>query len=55
MTTDIAIQNPSGGDVGLPATSTVIIGVNKVSPGAAEKHETEEAAATAGNSTQENT
>jgi hypothetical protein len=51
MTTDIAIQNPSEGDVELPATSTVVIGVNKVLPGAAEEHETEEAA-TAGNSTQ---
>jgi hypothetical protein len=52
MTTDIAIQNPDEGDVELPATSTVVIGVNKVLPGAAEEHETEEAAATAGNSTQ---
>ena len=50
MTTDIAIQNPGEGDVELPATSTVVIGVNKVLPGAAEEHETEEAA-TAGNST----
>jgi hypothetical protein len=54
MTTDIAIQNPGEGDVELPATSTVVIGVNKVLPGAAEEHgeELEEAAATAGNSTQ---
>jgi hypothetical protein len=51
-TTDIAIQNPSEEDVELPATSTVVIGVNNVLPGAAEEHETEEAAATAGNSTQ---
>src|SRR5919106_2111730 len=50
MTTDIAIQNPGEEDVELPATSTVVIGVNKVLPGAAEEHETEEAA-TAGNST----
>src|ERR687889_2119115 len=50
MTTDIAIQNPSEEDVELPPTSTVVIGVNKVLPGAAEEHET--AAATAGNSTQ---
>ena len=50
MTTDIAIQNPGEEDVELPATSTVVIGVNKVLPGAAEEHET--AAATAGNSTQ---
>src|SRR5919106_2527791 len=50
MTTDIAIQNPGEADVELPATSTVVIGVNKVLPGAAEEHETEEAA-TAGNST----
>src|ERR687898_2088099 len=52
MTTDIAIQNPSEEDVELPATSTVVIGVNNVLPGAAEEHETEEAVATAGNSTQ---
>jgi hypothetical protein len=51
MTTDIAIQNPSEEDMELPATSTVVIGVNKVLPGAAEEHEPEEAA-TAGNSTQ---
>jgi hypothetical protein len=53
MTTDIAIQNPGEEDVELPATSSVVIGVNKVLPGAsAEHHETEEAATTAGNSTQ---
>ncbi|HJR46819.1 MAG TPA: hypothetical protein VJ799_01550 [Nitrososphaeraceae archaeon] len=53
MTTDIAIQNPGEEDVELPATSTVVIGVNKVLPGATgEHHETEEAVATAGNSTQ---
>src|SRR5215216_514002 len=52
MTTDIAIQNAGEEDVELPATSTVVIGVNKVLPGAAEDHETEEAATTAGNSTQ---
>lgn len=53
MTTDIAIQNPGDEDVELPATSTVVIGVNKVLPGAAEEHHEEEAAtATAGNSTQ---
>jgi hypothetical protein len=51
MTTDIAIQNPGEDDVELPATSTVVIGVNKVLPGAAEEHESEEAAI-AGNSTQ---
>jgi hypothetical protein len=50
MTTDIAIQNAGDEDVELPATSTVVIGVNKVLPGAAEEHEAE--AATAGNSTQ---
>ena len=53
MTTDIAIQNAGEEDVELPATSTVVIGVNKVYLGAAEEHhETEEAATTAGNSTQ---
>jgi hypothetical protein len=54
MTTDIAIQNPGEADVELPPTSTVVIGVNKILPSAAEEHhETEEAATTtAGNSTQ---
>jgi hypothetical protein len=51
MTTDIAVQNPGEDDVELPATSTVVIGVNKVLPGTAEEHESEEAAI-AGNSTQ---
>jgi hypothetical protein len=51
MITDIAVQNPGEDDVELPATSTVVIGVNKVLPGAAEGHESEEAAI-AGNSTQ---
>src|SRR5215217_4115823 len=36
LTTDIAIQNP-GEDIELPATSTVVIGVNKILPGAAEE------------------
>jgi hypothetical protein len=53
VTTDIAIQNPGETDVELPATSTVVIGVNKILPGAAEEpHETEEAATAAGNLTQ---
>jgi hypothetical protein len=52
LTTDIAIQNAGEEDVELPATSTVVIGVNKVLPGAAEEHEEEAATATAGNSTQ---
>lgn len=53
MTTDIAIQNTGEEDVELPATSTVVIGVNKVLPGAAGEHnETSEAATAAGNSTQ---
>jgi len=55
MTTDIAIQNTGEENVELPATSTVVIGVNKVLPGAAEEHQeiAEEAAtATAGNVTQ---
>ncbi len=47
----IAIQNPGEEDMELPATSIVVIGVNKVLPGAAEEHGPEEAA-TAGNSTQ---
>jgi hypothetical protein len=52
MTTDIAIQNPGDEDVELPATSTVVIGVNKVLPGAAEEHQEAGGATTAGNSTQ---
>jgi hypothetical protein len=52
MTTDIAIQNAGEEDVELPATSTVVIGVNKVLPGAAEEHHETEEAETAGNSTQ---
>ena len=50
MTTDIVIQNAGEEDVELPATSTVVIGVNKVLPGAAEEHHETEEAATAGNS-----
>jgi hypothetical protein len=50
MTTDIAIQNSGEEDVELPATSTVVIGVNKVLPGAAGEHQ--EAAIAAGNLTQ---
>lgn len=49
ITTDIAIQNPGEEDVELPATSTVVIGINKVLPGASEEHEP---GATVGNSTQ---
>jgi hypothetical protein len=56
VTTDIAIQNPGEDDIELPATSTVVIGVNKIMPGV-EEHGTDEAEegaqpATAGNSTQ---
>ncbi|MGA8105491.1 MAG: hypothetical protein WB815_02460, partial [Nitrososphaeraceae archaeon] len=48
LTTDIAIQNAGEEDVELPATSTVVIGINKVLPGAVEEHhEEEEATATA--------
>lgn len=36
ITTDIAIQNPGEDDVELPATSTVVIGVNKIMPGVEE-------------------
>lgn len=28
--TDIAIQNPTDNDIELPATSTVVIGINKI-------------------------
>ena len=52
MTTDIAIQNPGEEDVELPATSTVVIGVNDVLPGAAGGGYNTEERAIAGNSTQ---
>lgn len=39
VTTDIAIQNPGEEDVELPATSTVVIGVNKIMPGSDEHEE----------------
>jgi len=61
VTTDIAIQNPGEGDIELPATSTVVIGVNKIMPGVEEHGQdvTEEvaeegtqSAETTGNSTQ---
>jgi hypothetical protein len=52
MTTDIAIQNAGDEEVEFPATSTVVIGVNKVLPGAAEEHQEAGGATTAGNSTQ---
>lgn len=38
--TDIALQNPGDSDEGLPAGSTVVIGVNEIMPGA-EHHEEE--------------
>jgi hypothetical protein len=40
ITTDIAIQNPGEEDVELPDTSTVVIGVNEIAPGAEEHGET---------------
>jgi hypothetical protein len=53
LITDIAIQNPGDEEIELPATSTVVIGVNKIMPGAHEEHHEEEGApAGAGNSTQ---
>jgi hypothetical protein len=35
ITTDVALQNPSEEDVELLSTSTVVIGINKILPGAA--------------------
>ena len=32
VTTDIAIQNPTGSPIKLPDTSTVVIGVNEITP-----------------------
>jgi hypothetical protein len=52
MTTDIAIQNGGEEDVELPETSTVVIGVNRVLPGAGGQHEESAEATLAGNSTQ---
>jgi hypothetical protein len=36
VTTDVAIQNPTGSPIKLPDTSTVVIGVNEITPLAAE-------------------
>lgn len=53
LTTDIAIQNPGEDEIELPATSTVVIGVNKIIPGAAsEEHGQESEQAAAANMTQ---
>jgi len=52
MTTDISIQNGGEEDVELPETSTVVIGVNRVLPGAGGQHEESAEATLAGNSTQ---
>jgi hypothetical protein len=38
--TDIAVQNPGDSDLELPASSTVVIGVNEIKPGA--EHQGEE-------------
>jgi hypothetical protein len=35
-TTDIAIQNPTDSSVDFPETSTVVVGVNEIAPGAEE-------------------
>ena len=35
-TTDIAIQNPTDGSIDFPETSTVVVGVNEIMPGAEE-------------------
>jgi hypothetical protein len=40
--TDVAIQNPDTEDVELPPGSTVVIGVNSISPNPEHGHETEE-------------
>jgi hypothetical protein len=44
MVTDIAISNPSDEDVTLPATSSVVIGINEIARGA-HGHEEEQAQA----------
>ena len=36
VTTDVAIQNPTGSPIKLPDTSTVVIGVNEITPLGAE-------------------
>jgi hypothetical protein len=51
LTTDIAIQNPGEDEIELPATSTVVIGVNKILPGAASEEHGQESGQ-AGNMTQ---
>jgi hypothetical protein len=41
--TDVAIQNPDEEeDVTFPATSTVVIGINRILPGGAQEHDGEE-------------
>jgi hypothetical protein len=44
MITDIAISNPSDEDITLPATSTIVIGINEITKGA-HSHEEEQAQA----------
>jgi len=39
IVTDIAIQNPGDEDITLPATSTVVIGINEIEKGAEHSHE----------------
>jgi hypothetical protein len=41
LITDIALYNPSSAPIRFPLTSTVVIGVNEIMPGA-EEHEHEE-------------
>ena len=42
VTTDIAIQNPTDSAVDFPETSTVVVGINEIMPGAEEHAGTEE-------------
>jgi len=35
-TTDIAIQNPTDSSIDFPETSTVVVGINEIMPGAEE-------------------
>jgi hypothetical protein len=42
VTTDLAIQNPTDSAVDFPETSTVVVGINEIMPGAEEHAGTEE-------------
>jgi hypothetical protein len=42
VTTDLAIQNPTDSSIDFPETSTILVGINEIMPGAEEHAGTEE-------------